>query len=468
MHLNTTHFLANMENKEDQLLLASPFGRVYHRQEMGMIMNCAIGLTNPVDVDSIKSAFSNSIMVTHPRFSSLMTKDSSGRTHWEKLPYINLDEHIIIIRRRDLSPNIMPTAQEKEDAVNAYLAEIAVSSPLSKEKPLWELHVLIGMDCLVLRVHHSIGDGTSLMSMLSACFGRNSNDMNHVAGRVGSNERWQRERGARDWIKSLWYTMVFSGKLHWKMMVARDEKTVISGGRGVELWPRKLVTLKFKLQDIKAIKKAVPHVTVNDVFLGMISSGLSKYLQSTKDQQDKLQVTGICAVNMRNVSALQASELTNSNFRTGWGNKNGSFLVPFSFHSKDGRHPLQHVKAIKSLMDRKKQSFEAHMSYSSVRNITTLFGSKVGTWFYKRCLLRTTFFTSNIVGPRETIVIAGNPVNFIRVVPSSSPQAMSLFMVSYAERVDLQILMAKDIIHKPDFLARCFEESFNEMVYATA
>lgn len=38
-----------------------------------------------------------------------------------------------------------------------------------------------------------------------------------------------------------------------------------------------------------------------------------------------------------------------------------------------------------------------------------------------------------------------------------------MHMVSYAGRADMQILVAKDIIPDPEFLAKCFEEALLEM-----
>lgn len=43
-----------------------------------------------------------------------------------------------------------------------------------------------------------------------------------------------------------------------------------------------------------------------------------------------------------------------------------------------------------------------------------------------------------------------------------------MHMVSYAGRADMQILVAKDIIPDPDFLAKCFEDALLEMKAAAA
>lgn len=42
-------------------------------------------------------------------------------------------------------------------------------------------------------------------------------------------------------------------------------------------------------------------------------------------------------------------------------------------------------------------------------------------------------------------------------------QAITLHMMSYAGRADMQILVAKDIIPDPGVLAKCFEDALLEM-----
>lgn len=42
-------------------------------------------------------------------------------------------------------------------------------------------------------------------------------------------------------------------------------------------------------------------------------------------------------------------------------------------------------------------------------------------------------------------------------------QAITMHMVSYAGRAEMQILVAKDIIPDPKVLAKCFQDSLMEM-----
>lgn len=47
-------------------------------------------------------------------------------------------------------------------------------------------------------------------------------------------------------------------------------------------------------------------------------------------------------------------------------------------------------------------------------------------------------------------------------------QALTMHMMSYGGKADLQILVAKDIIPDPKVLARCFEDALMAMKQAAA
>ncbi|XP_021842448.2 wax ester synthase/diacylglycerol acyltransferase 11-like [Spinacia oleracea] len=456
--------------------LNSPFSRLYLCPETKSddIMNCALGFKYPIDVQALKEALLNSLMLKHPRFCSLLVRNPNGSgEHW-KPTLVNLDDHVILHHHDNDNDNDdgggeAEEEEEEEAAVNAYLADISVSTPLSENKPLWEVHVLLGLKCVVLRVHHTLGDAVSLMSMLSACFGKNkemkSSDHN-VKNHNQANKDW-RGGGIFGLIKSLWFTFIFGMRLLGRIMWVKEKISVLSGGDGVELWPRKIVTAKFKIQDFKSIKLAIPSVTINDVLLGVISHGLSKYVDATSPnapQQELRQVTAILVFNLRENSSLQEKTdlmRVSTNGFSGWGNKTGIVLLPN--YCCNGPHPFDHVRAMKATMDQKKQSYEALISHFTLKLLTSYISPKVGSWVYQRILCKTTLLISNIMGPSEEIVIAGNPVTNIRLNISSQPHAITLHMVSYAGNADLQVLVAKDIIPDPEVLVNCFYDSLLEM-----
>ena len=254
---------AKVLSHDNDEALSSPFSRIYLCPETDQIINCAMGLRDPIEVDALKKAFSNSAMTKHPRFCSLVVR-SHGGEYWRKTR-VNIDDHFIIHSYHcpATATNSPHIEDEVEAAVNAFLDDISVSTPLSENKPLWEVHVLLGLNCVVLRVHHALGDGASLMSMLSACFGKQMDgakekENNYIRRKANGEMEWGKG-GVWGWVKCIWFTLVSMKNHLGRSLWVKDEASVIYGGEGVELWPMKLETVKFELQDFKSIKEVIPN-----------------------------------------------------------------------------------------------------------------------------------------------------------------------------------------------------------------
>ncbi|XP_008236495.2 PREDICTED: O-acyltransferase WSD1-like [Prunus mume] len=446
----------------------TPIGGFFLQRQMEQIIHCTMGFKNPIDIAAIKSHLKTFLLLSHPRFSSLMVRGPRGLKQWHSTSHVDLDRHIIVV------PDTITTASnfDHEAAVNAYLADLSTSSGLSADKPLWEFHLLMAHNCGVFRIHHALGDGTSLMSLFAASF-RRAEEEEKLPALGSAGKKRNRVSGEKGWwvlligfVGMVWFTLIFAVEFALRCLWDCDRKTLISGGDGVELWPRKLATARFKLQDMKLVKKAVPNATINDVLVGVVSAGLSRYLdqRTPNGLPEGLRITGMVVVNLREQHRLQEqSDLMKSNSGLSWGNKFGTFLVPIYYKKSSGTDPLGYLKRAKVTMDRKKQSLEAFLSYKIGCILMTYLGAEIATWLLYRTVSNTNFVISNMLGPQEEIAVGGNPVTYLRVNTSSVPQALTMHMVSYAERADMQISVAKDIIPDPEFLAKCFEEALLDM-----
>ncbi|XP_010028428.2 O-acyltransferase WSD1-like [Eucalyptus grandis] len=461
--------MGSPENGSDEPL--TPTGRLFLQKEMNQVIYCAIGVKQPLDVEALKSAIQRSPMFTHPRFCSLMVRDSAGREHWRRT-HVDIDRHVVPVHG--------PIAEGLSDevAVNEYLGDLSTDSPglLGDDKPPWDVHLLMAHRCMVFRIHHALGDGILLMSMfLASCRQVDDPEALPTIGPPSSAKR--RTGGSGEWWKAvvgvlgvMWFTLVFVVEFVLQSMWVSDRRTPLSGGAGVELWPRKLATAKFLLEDMKVVKSAVANATINDVLFGIISAGFFKYLdhRCPNAVREGTRLTGVAAVNLREQQGLQ--ELTNlmeGDPGLRWGNKFGILLLPVRYHRSCG-DPLEHVRKAKSMIDRKKKSLEAHFSYKIVDMATTYLGARAATLLNYRIFCNTTFSVSNVFGPHEEIASVGNPITYMRVNTSGFPHALTMHMVSYAGRADMQILVAKDIIPDPDFLAKCFEDALLEMKAAAS
>ncbi|XP_071691735.1 wax ester synthase/diacylglycerol acyltransferase 11-like [Rutidosis leptorrhynchoides] len=445
----------------------TPAGRLFVQPATQQIINCVLGLDRPVSIDAAHSVISNSLLIKHPRFTSILIKDKNGVERWKKIE-LDITRHVMYIP--DSIADATGDVNDHETAVNNYLADLTVSCPLSNDKPLWEVHILAAHKCVVLRLHHALGDGVSLLSlMLTMC--RKVDDGDKVP--EIESVRGSRSNGGgegvvlRLWmvLKMLWFTMVYMFEFGLRILWVRDKETAVRGGAGVEMWPRKLATAKFSLDDMKTVKSAVVNTTINDVLFGVISFGLSRYLEthSTKPLKEGLRITGAAIVNLRPSSGLQEiTELMKKNSGSRWGNKFGMMLLPI-YYSKNGSDPLQYLKRSKMMIDKKKLSLEAFLSYKIGYFTLKCFGAKFASLLNYRIICNTSFTISNVIGPKEAFMIGGARVTYLRTTSSSLPHAITMHMVSYAGKADMQILVAKDLIPHPEKLAKCFEDALLEM-----
>lgn len=97
--------------------------------------------------------------------------------------------------------------------------------------------------------------------LLSDC--RKASDPNAVptVGSAARSDLSKKKRtmwGAVLWLVGvLWFSLVFVVEFLMRLCWVCDQNTVISGGIGVEHWPRKLATARFRLEDMKIVKRAV-------------------------------------------------------------------------------------------------------------------------------------------------------------------------------------------------------------------
>ncbi|KMS96516.1 hypothetical protein BVRB_9g224560 isoform B [Beta vulgaris subsp. vulgaris] len=456
-----------MQSSRDEPV--SPAGRLFLQSKTELIINCSIGFKNPLEPEAMKTYVANSLFMKHPRFCSLLVVDAKGREFWRKTK-INIDNHVIIHPK---NPSLECESEEEcEDKINAILADYAVSSPLSMEKPLWELHIISELKCMIFRFHHAMGDGISLMSLFLAtckrlCDGKDAvSDVNVSENKKGEiKKRKGKGNPFIGILKVIWWTILSVMEVIGRSLWVRDKKTAISGGDGVELWPRMVATAKFTLEDMKTVKRTIPHATINDVLFGVISFGFSKYLESRSSQglQEGQQITGLATVNLRKQPGLQeVSKLMDENCSR-WGNKFGFMILPVYYHNTKDADPLKFVKRAKVMIDRKKQSLGAHFSYYAGKFTMSLLGPKAASMSNHKILCNTTFVISNIVGTQEESTFAGNPMTYITATTTSLPTAVMMHMVSYAGKASMQISVAKEIIPDPRFLAQCFQDALLEM-----
>ncbi|KAF7830707.1 O-acyltransferase WSD1-like isoform X1 [Senna tora] len=271
----------------------SPAARLFHAPTFNCYVIAVIGTKTRIHPQSIKQGLSDTLL-KHPRFTSNMVK-KRGKCRWNPTT-VKIDEHVIVADIDD-EGNI-----EKADRfIEDYISNLT-RTPLPTSKPLWEIHLLNlktseAEAVCVMRIHHSLGDGASLMSLLLAATRKTSdphalptlprlNKANIITSSSDRNGRsgfivWWFLLGVWGVMRLLWNTLVDLVMFVATVLFVRDSDTPLKGGRGVELSTKRFVFRNVSMDDVKLVKNAMK-MTINDVLLGVTQAGLTRYLNRTK------------------------------------------------------------------------------------------------------------------------------------------------------------------------------------------
>ncbi|KAI4989253.1 wax ester synthase/diacylglycerol acyltransferase 11-like [Hordeum vulgare subsp. vulgare] len=439
-----------------------------------------VGLGCPVNLP-VFSAGIAAQLARYPRFSSIQVTDeyNGGNPRWVRTA-VNVDDHMIV-------PTLDPAAMEADPdrAVEDYKTSLP-ALPMDPSRPLWEFHFLDfptseATSTVVIRVHHSMGDGMSLITLLLAS-ARSAADparlpaMPEQPSRTGAIYT-PRPRSAgflesfvmRIWLYLMlaWNTVVDVIFFAATILFLRDPDTVFRrGDSDVTLKPRRrFVHRSLSLDDVKYIKNAM-NCTVNDVLVGATSAALSRYYfrQYGYSKTRKLCLRSALFVNTRPTASLQKYVNmieSGKSSEVAWGNQLGYILLPFHLAMHDD--PLAYVRKAKKTVDRKKSSLEVIFTCKMSEFFLKMLGLKAGAFIFQRMFTNTTISFSNMVGPTEQVEFYGHPAIFIAPSIYGIPQALGVHYQSYNRTLKVILSVNEEIF--PDYaqLLDDFAQSFGHI-----
>ncbi|KAL0646292.1 hypothetical protein Bca4012_044583 [Brassica carinata] len=287
-----------------------------------------------------------------------MKNGKKGQPSWVRTK-VRVEEHVIV-------PDIDPDIENPYQYVEDYISNLT-TVPMDLSKPLWEIHLL----CLktsnaesigLLKIHHSLGDGMSLMSLFLAC--------------------------TRLWFILRLVFKTFVDVLMFALTICflRDTETPLLAKPGCELKPKRFVHRIISFDDVKLVKNAM-NMTVNDVLPGVTQAGLSRYLSRRYDQEAtpkfkelmrRIRLRSAIMINVRPNAGIEAlADMMAKKSKCRWGNLFGYILLPFSIGLETD--PLEYLRRAKVTVDRKKHSLEAVFSMAFFKLILKVLGLKALT-----------------------------------------------------------------------------------------
>uniref|UniRef100_F6I6D1 Uncharacterized protein n=1 Tax=Vitis vinifera TaxID=29760 RepID=F6I6D1_VITVI len=382
----------------------SPMARLFHEPDCNLYVIAMIGSKTRIDPDVVKANLVHSLL-KHPRFFSLqvMEEEKGGEMKWVPTK-VDLEKHVIV---PDMCSD-METSSDKY--VEDYICNLTKTT-LDFSKPLWDLHLLNvktsdAEAVAVFRIHHSLGDGTSLMSLLLACT-RKASDPTALPS-VPMMKKPKSSAGSGKWWKAfrlVWNTIIDVLMVIATVLFLKDRDTPLRGPPNVGSTGRRIIHRTISLEDVVMIKNAM-------------STALKR------------------------------------NGATGL-----AVLLPLSIALRD--NPLDYIQKAKEAMDRKKASLEALYIHSMAKSIPNLFGTKTGSVLCLKVPSRTAIWFSNVVGPQEEIAFFGHPIAYIAPSCFGQPNALMIHVVSYADKMNIILSVDESTVPDPHQLFDELEESFN-------
>ncbi|KAL1197357.1 Wax ester synthase/diacylglycerol acyltransferase 6 [Cardamine amara subsp. amara] len=492
-----TRTVRKYEEVEQEIPL-SPAARVFHAPKFNCYVITVVGFKRKIEPHVIIDGLKHTL-IRHPRFSSKLVNNGKKKRQTQSWVRTNVvvEDHVIV-------PDIKTQNKENANAeafLESYVSDLT-TVPLDMSKPLWELHLLDlktseAENVGVMKFHHSLGDGMSLMALVLACMRKTSNpdELPSLPHKNQPSSRSSRlTAGSSSDSRFLWLVMVLWSAIMLALntfcdalkVIAtttflKDTETPIKGDFRLSKSKRMcLVHRTVSLDDIKLIKNTMK-MTVNDVVLGVSQAALTQYLErrygetkkkvgeedveskrNSNNMPKRIRLRSAILVNLRPNTGIQdLADMMAKKSKCRWGNWIGYIVFPFSIGLCDD--PLEHLRKAKRIIDRKKNSLEAVLTYITGKFIIKLFGVEVAANIIKRALSNTTMSFSNLIGPIEEISFYGHPITYMAPSVYGHPHALTMHFQSYMNQMTISFTVDPTVISDPHRLLDDWEKSLQSI-----
>ncbi len=350
------------------------------------------------------------------------------------------------------------------------------SHPLDFNRPLWEMHVIEGLEhnrfALYLKMHHSLVDGVGGMRMLQRMLSADPKStslsppwaVGSGAGRLGSGKTSKSPKeqlqvfaeAARAQFEIAPTVAKALGHVLRNSVRSSDpaEGMPFSGPRSAlnakVSAQRRFATQHYSLERVRAVAKAAD-VSINDVFLGLCASALRRYLVEINALPDKPLTAGV-PVSVRPADDQNA------------GNAISFIIANLNTHIGD---PLQRLRAIRESTQIAKEHLQALPkagidSYTMIYMAPFILQLIAGLGGKLKPMFNVTI--SNVPGPDRTLYFNGARME--QIYPVSllmHGQALNITSVSYAGQFNIGFTGCRDALPSVQRMAVHTGEALEEL-----
>jgi diacylglycerol O-acyltransferase / wax synthase len=423
-------------------------------------------------------------LLKYPRFRQRAVADAMGAS-WVDDAAFDITQHVV---PTELHPQ---RGESQRHALQRLCGELAMT-PLDRARPLWQFHLIdhyqdgeVAGSALIARVHHCIGDGIALISVM----------MSITDGGADPPKRRQKvkpdDAAEPDWlsdavlkpltditVKAIGMYGAGMGRsmevlanpaqpLLGSMDMARsglkvvndvaalavmpdDSPTLLKGkpaGRKVVAWSEPMA-----LEQVKTIGKGLG-CTVNDVLLSCVAGAVGGWLAEKGQDPAGKAIRAMVPVNLRPLD--KAWQL---------GNRFGlaPLVLPIGIEN-----PVQRVYDVHRRMDELKGSYQPLLAFA-VLSVSGLFIKPVQDAVLGMFAKKATAVMTNVPGPAVPLKFCGSTLRQTMFwVPASGDIGVGVSILSYGGGVQFGLITDEGLCPEPQAIIDRFEPEFDKLLWLT-
>jgi WS/DGAT/MGAT family acyltransferase len=445
--------------------------------DVNLMMIVGVWLLTPaITIEALRERIGDKLL-RYERFRQRVDHDAIGSS-WVDDEHFALDRHVVeerLPRRR---------GQSVRQALQERCGQLA-AEPLDPRHPLWQFHLIDdyeGGSAVIARIHHCIGDGIALISVMMSITDGGSDPPQRRAREQGEHEH------EGDWLadavlkpitdltikaigmygdgvaKSIDALAHPQQPLLGSLDMARSGVQVLSDVAALALMPDDSPTgLKGKpvgqkrvawneplaLDTVKAISKGLD-CTINDVLLSCVAGAIGKYLRDRGEDTAGKEIRAMVPVNLRPLD--KAWEL---------GNRFGlvPLVLPIGIEN-----PIERVYAVHARMAHLKGSYQPLLAFA-ILSVTGLFVKPVQDAVLNMFAKKATAVMTNVPGPAQPLKFCGSTLRqTIFWVPQSGDIGIGISILSYGGGVQFGLITDRQLCPDPQAIIDRFEPEFEKLV----
>jgi len=447
--------------------------------EVNLMMIVGVWLLQPaLDYEQLVERVAAKLL-RYDRFRQKVVQDAVGAM-WVDDADFDIHQHVVrerLVRRK---------GQSEREALQALCGKLATQA-LDPKRPLWQFHLVEryeGGSAMIVRIHHCIGDGIALTSVvLSIADGGNeppsrkargkSDDQGHgdwlsdsviqpltdiavkalgltgegVARSVHALAQPQELLGSVEMARVAYQVL---GDVAALALMSDDSPTRLKGmpdGKKRVAWNEPL-----PLDAVKTVGKGL-NCSINDVLLSCVAGAIGQYLRDRGDDPSGQEIRAMVPVNLRPLD--QAWQL---------GNKFGlaPLVLPIGIHN-----PIERVYVVRRRMSELKGSYQPLLAFA-VLAIAGLMIKPVQDAILNLFAKKATAVMTNVPGPAKPLHFCGSTIRQTMFwVPASGHIGVGVSILSYAGGVQFGLITDSGLCPDPQAIIERFQPEFDKLLLVT-